>query len=40
MLIGPKGSGVTTQMNMICDKYKLGQMNILEQFLKRLFEEK
>ena len=40
MLIGPKGSGVKTQVNLLCDKYKLSSMNVLETFLAWLTEEK
>lgn len=40
MFIGPKGSGVKTQISLVCDKYKLSSMNVLETFLKRLTEEK
>lgn len=40
MFVGPKGSGVWTQISLLCDKYKLSSMNILETFLQRLTEEK
>jgi adenylate/nucleoside-diphosphate kinase len=40
MIIGPRGSGVSTQIEMICEKYKVPQFCLKQEFLKRLKEEK
>jgi hypothetical protein len=40
MFVGPQGSGLHTQLNMVSDKYKLETFNILEAFLQRLTDEK
>ena len=40
MIIGQKGSGITTQVNMLCDKYKLGTLNVKEQFLATMQKER
>ena len=36
MFVGPKGSGVHTQMMMIADKFKLDTFEVLDVFKKRL----
>ena len=40
MIVGNKGSGVTSQINMLCDKYKLESLNLKEEFLSILEKEK
>lgn len=40
MIIGPKGSGVSTQIEKICSKYKIPQFLLKEEFLKKIKEEK
>ena len=40
MIIGPKGSGVSTQIGKICSKYKIPQFLLKEEFLKKIKEEK
>lgn len=40
MIVGNKGSGVTTQINMLCEKYKLESLNLKEEFLSILEKEK
>lgn len=40
MIMGSKGSGVTTQIQMLCDLYKLDSLELHTEFLKRLDKEK
>lgn len=40
MIMGTKGSGVTTQIQMLCDLYKLDSLELHTEFLKRLDKEK
>lgn len=40
MIIGPKGSGKTLQIQRLVEKYKITSMNVLESFLEKLHEEK
>ena len=40
MIVGPKGSGVTTQIEMICKKYKIPSFGIKNEFLTKLRVEK
>jgi len=40
MILGMKGAGITTQINMLCDQYKLEAFNLKDEFLKRLKAEK
>ena len=40
MVLGTKGSGVTTQIRLICDKYKLDDFNLKDEYLARLKAEK
>lgn len=35
MICGMKGSGVTTQINMLCSKYKLDSLELQSEFMKR-----
>ena len=40
MVLGMKGAGITTQINMLCDRYKLESFNLKDEFLKKLKSEK
>jgi len=40
MICGQKGSGVTTQIQMLCDKYRLESFDLLKEFLSKLNSEK
>lgn len=40
MIIGPRGSGVTTQIEILCEKYKVQQFLLKEEFLRKLKEKK
>ncbi len=40
MIQGIKGSGVTTQIRKLCDKFKLTEFNLKEAYLAKLSEEK
>lgn len=40
MIIGPKGSGASTQIELICEKYKVSQFSLKQEFLNKLKEEK
>lgn len=40
MILGHKGSGVTTQIRKLCDKYKLEEFNLKDMYLAKLKEEK
>jgi YHS domain-containing protein len=40
MVIGQKGSGITTQVNMLCDKYKLSTIGLKTEFLAKMQKEK
>jgi hypothetical protein len=40
MVLGNKGSGVTTQINLLCERYKLESFNLKDEFLKKLKAEK
>ena len=40
MLIGPKGSGVSTQIELIWNKYKISEFKLKEEFLAKLREAK
>lgn len=40
MIVGMKGAGVSTQIRMLCEKYKLGEFNLKNEFLAKLKEEK
>jgi len=40
MIVGQKGSGITTQISMLCEKFKLEQMVLKEEFLARMKVEK
>lgn len=40
MIIGQKGSGVTTQIAKLCDKYKLEEFELLKEFLATTNKEK
>jgi len=35
-----KGAGITTQIQLLCDKYKLESLNLKDEFLKKLKSEK
>ncbi len=34
MIIGLKGSGVSTQIKMLCDKFKIDSLALMDEFLK------
>lgn len=40
MLIGNKGSGVTTQIRMLCDKFKLDEFELQKEFINKVKLEK
>jgi len=40
MIIGMKGSGVTTQISMLCDKYKLNEFELQKEYLDTINKEK
>jgi ABC-type multidrug transport system ATPase subunit len=40
MVLGAKGAGITTQINMICDRYKLDSLDLKAEFLKTMKAEK
>lgn len=40
MIVGNKGAGVSTQIRMLAEKYKLNELNLKEEYLKKLKEEK
>jgi len=40
MIMGHRGAGSTSQIRMICDKYKLEEFNLREAYLSKLKEEK
>jgi len=40
MILGTKGSGVTTQINKLCEKYKLNPFKLKEELEKKLLAEK
>lgn len=40
MILGMKGAGITTQINMLCAKYKLQPFNLKDEFLARMKTEK
>lgn len=40
MLIGNRGSGVTTQIKMLCDKFKLEEFELQKEFLEKIKVEK
>lgn len=40
MIMGHRGAGVTTQIRMLSDKYKLEEINLREAYLAKLTEEK
>jgi hypothetical protein len=40
MVVGMKGSGVTTQIQKLCRKYKLEELGLKEKFLEQLAAEK
>ena len=40
MIIGPKGSGASTQIELICEKYRVTQFSLKQEFLKKLTLEK
>jgi ABC-type multidrug transport system fused ATPase/permease subunit len=35
MIVGQKGSGVTTQIDLLCKKYKVNSLNLKQEFLKQ-----
>ena len=39
MLTGTKCAGVTTQINMLCEKFKLDSLEIMESFNKKQAEQ-
>lgn len=40
MLVGMKGSGVTTQIEKLCDKFKIDSLKLLPAYLEALQTEK
>lgn len=40
MILGTKGSGVTTQIRMLCEKYKLSEFRLKDEFLAKMKAEK
>jgi len=40
MIMGMKGAGVSTQIRMLCEKFKLSDFELKERFLEKLKEEK
>lgn len=40
MIVGNKGSGVTTQIAMLCEKYKLDSFEMAKEYLRKMNEEK
>ena len=40
MVVGTKGAGVTTQIRSLCDKYKLDECVLKDEYLAKLSEEK
>ena len=40
MIVGQKGSGVTTQIDLLCKKYKIGSLNLKEAFLAQMKKNK
>jgi len=40
MICGMKGSGVTTQINMLCEKYKLNEFELMKEYLSTINKEK
>ena len=40
MVLGHRGAGVTSQSRMLCEKYKLEEFNLKEEYLNKLKEEK
>jgi len=40
MITGVKGAGTSTQVRLLCDKYKLGELELKKAFLKKLKDEK
>ena len=40
MVLGTKGAGITTQIQMLCDKYKLSEFKLKDQFLAKMDGEK
>jgi len=40
MVLGMKGAGITTQIDMVCDRYKLNAFNLKDEFMKKLKSEK
>jgi hypothetical protein len=40
MICGMKGSGVSTQISMLCDKYKLNEFELLKEYLNKIAADK
>lgn len=40
MILGMKGAGITTQVQKLCDKYKLSQFDLKNEFMARMKKEK
>jgi len=40
MITGVKGAGTTTQVRLLCDKYKLEELELKTSYLNKLKEEK
>jgi signal recognition particle GTPase len=40
MIMGMKGSGVTTQIQKLCSKYKLDELNLKDEFMAKMKSEK
>lgn len=40
MILGHRGSGVTTLQRMLCDKLKVDELNLKQDYLNKLKEEK
>lgn len=40
MVLGQKGAGITTQVSMLCDKYRLSTLSVKEEFLAKMKSEK
>lgn len=40
MILGNKGSGITTITNLLCNKFKLEPLEIKKEFLKTMASEK